>query len=42
MPYKVQKSGDKHCVVNSENGKTVNCHDTRAKALRQMKAIYAN
>lgn len=45
MPYKVQKKGDKHCVVVSEGpkkGKEVACHDTRAKAVKQVKALYAN
>ena len=41
MPYKIQKSGDKHCVVK-EGGKQVACHDTRPEALKQMKALYAN
>lgn len=45
MPYKVQKSGDKHCVVVSagpKKGKQVACHDTRQKAVAQVKALYAN
>jgi hypothetical protein len=45
MPYKVQKKGDKHCVVVSagpKKGKEVACHDTRSKAVAQVKALYAN
>lgn len=41
MPYKISKKGDKHCVVK-EDGKQIACHDTRAGALKQMKALYAN
>lgn len=41
MPYKIQKKGDQHCVVK-DDGKQVACHDTRPKALAQMKALYAN
>jgi hypothetical protein len=45
MPYKVQKKGDKHCVVVSagpKKGKEVACHDTKAKAVKQVRALYAN
>lgn len=41
MPYKIQKKGAKHCVVK-EGGAQIACHDTRAKALAQMRALYAN
>lgn len=42
MPYKVKKSGKKFCVVKSTDGKQIACHDTRPKALAQLKALYAN
>lgn len=42
MPYKVQKQGEKHCVVKEGDGKQIACHPTRAKALAQMRALYAN
>lgn len=45
MPWKVQKKGDKHCVVVSsgpKEGQEVACHDTRPKAVAQVKALYAN
>jgi len=41
MPYKIQKKGAKHCVVK-EGGDQIACHDTRGKALAQMRALYAN
>jgi hypothetical protein len=45
MPYKVQKKGNQHCVVVSggpKAGKEVACHSTKAKAVKQVKALYAN
>lgn len=45
MPYKISKKGDKHCVVVSEGpdaGKQIHCHDTKSKAMAQMRALYAN
>lgn len=42
MPYKIAKRDDKYCVVNSANGNTVHCHETRAKAVAQLRALYAN
>ncbi len=41
MPYKVKVKGDQFCVVK-DDGKQVACHDTRPKALAQLKALYAN
>lgn len=42
MPYRVKKQNDQFCVVNSSSGKTVACHDTRAQANAQLRALYAN
>ena len=42
MPYRIEKKGDQHCVVKEDDGKQVACHDSRAKALAQMRALYAN
>ena len=42
MPYKVKAQGGKFCVVNADTGKTMNCHDDKPKALRQLRAITAN
>jgi hypothetical protein len=45
MPYKIQKKGDQHCVVVSagpKKGKEVACHATKAKAVKQVRALYAN
>lgn len=42
MPYKVQASGDKFCVVKESTGKKMGCHATKAEAEKQMAALYAN
>lgn len=41
MPYKIQKQGDKFCVVKSDGGKQIACHPNRPKAIAQMRALYA-
>lgn len=41
MPYDVTKRGSRWCVVKSSDGKTMGCHDTKAKAQRQQRALYA-
>lgn len=41
MPWKVEKDGDKFCV-KKDTGETVKCHDSRAKAVKHMRALYAN
>ena len=42
MPYKIEKKGNKFCVVKKEGTKTFGCHPTKKKAERQMAALYAN
>lgn len=47
MPYTISKKGDKHCLYKKGDdghamGDSLGCHDSRAKAERQMAAIYAN
>lgn len=41
MPWKIEKRGERHCVVKETDGSTVKCHDTRADAEAHMKALYA-
>lgn len=40
MPYDITKRGGKECVTHGD--KTFGCHDTKAEARQQQKAIYAN
>jgi hypothetical protein len=40
MPYKVVKRGDRWCVVSPT--RTHGCHDSRAKAIKQQRALYVN
>lgn len=42
MPYKIERRGDKHCVVKSDTGKTVKCHDSMKKAEAHMAALRIN
>jgi hypothetical protein len=41
-PYNVVKRGGKYCVVKEGGGDSLGCHSTRAEALNQMRAVYAN
>lgn len=42
MPFSIRKSGNEYCVVNSDTGDKKGCHPTKAKAVQQLKALYAN
>jgi len=41
MPYSIKKSNDKYKVVKKEGGKVMGTHDTRQKAEKQVRALYA-
>lgn len=40
MPYDVEKRGNKWVTLNTETGDIKGTHDTREKALRQMRLLY--
>lgn len=42
MPWHVEHRGDEWCVVKDDDGETVACHDSEAKAKRQLRALYAS
>ena len=42
MPYVIEKRDDQYCVVSTGPGKTHGCHDTRADAIKQQRALYKN
>jgi hypothetical protein len=42
MPYMIRKKGSKFQLVNSETGRVLGTHDTRAEAMAQMRAVGAN
>jgi len=42
MPYAIRKRGNKWVVVNKETGKVKGTHSTREKAVRHLRALYAN
>lgn len=42
MPYVIKKRESKWCVESTTSGKTHGCHDTRADAVKQQRALYKN
>jgi hypothetical protein len=40
MPYSIVKRGDKYLTINKETGKVKGTHDTRKKAVAQMRLLY--
>lgn len=42
MPWSIEKRGDEYCVVKDSDGETEGCHDSRAKAEAQRRALYAS
>ena len=40
MPYKVEKRGDKWVTINSDTGDVKGTHDSKEKAMRQMRLLY--
>ena len=42
MPAKIRKQGKKYQVYNTDTGKVYGTHKSRAAALAQLRALYAN
>lgn len=42
MPYDIIRRKRRYCVRNSETGEIKHCYDTKEKALRLLRALYAN
>lgn len=42
MPYGIRKSGNKYQVINKETGRVLGTHPTKAKAVKQLKAVYVH
>jgi HK97 family phage prohead protease len=42
MPYRIEKSGNEHCVINSQTGRKLGCHPTRKDAIQQLRAVYVS
>lgn len=40
MPYKIEKKENKFLVINEDTGKVKGTHDTKEKAVAQMKLLY--
>lgn len=42
MPYVIEKRKGQYCVKSTTSGKAHGCHDTRAEAIKQQRALYKN
>ena len=42
MPYVIKKRDNQYCVESTTSGKTHGCHDTRADAIKQQRALHKN
>lgn len=42
MPYNIKKRGDEWCVIKKVDGKEMGCHDSEAKAQKQLAALHAS
>jgi hypothetical protein len=42
MPYSVSEQDGEYCVIKDDDGSVLGCHDSRAEALAQMRAIILN
>ena len=40
MPYAVEKRGDKWVTINKDTGAVKGTHDSKVKAIRQMRLLY--
>ncbi len=42
MPWSLERRDSKWCVVKESDGSSAGCHDSRADAIKQQRALYAN
>lgn len=42
MPWHIEQRDDSYCVVKDVDNSVVNCHGTRVKAIKQIRALYAS
>src|SRR6187399_991433 len=42
MPWSLDRRSEGWCVVKESDGSVAGCHDTRAGAIKQQRALYAN
>lgn len=41
MPWSIQRKDGRYCVIKDADGKSAGCHDSRADAIKQQRALYA-
>lgn len=42
MPWHIEKSDGKFCVIKDDDGSKAGCHPSKAEATAQLRALYAN
>lgn len=42
MPYDIRQRDGRYCVIKRGDGENMGCHDSRAAAQRQMRALYVS
>ncbi len=42
MPFKIKRQGDKYLVISQDSGRVLGTHNTKTKAVAQLRALYAN
>lgn len=42
MPYEIRRLNGRHCVAKQGEADTMKCYDTKAEALKYLRALYAN
>lgn len=42
MPWSLERRDSKWCVIKDSDGSSAGCHDSRADAIKQQRALYAN
>ena len=42
MPWSLDRRDGRWCVIKDSDGSTAGCHDSRADAIKQQRALYAN
>lgn len=40
MPYKIEKRGEKYCVINKDTGKSKGCSDSEREAIAHQRFLY--
>ena len=42
VPWSIERRDGRYCVIKDSDGSSAGCHDSRADAIKQQRALYAN